>query len=127
VCFYNSASDTFVFGLTLGYLLNACICIPLSSQTIDENMKIQYISFAFLMGSILQVTTSAFFHILETTQPDIVARFLSPFSFLWNAIQAKEFSFLMHLSHYANESIQSTIKNFFQSRATVLGKIDDNL
>lgn len=56
-----------IFGITLGYLVNALLCIPLSCQNMDENMKIQCASFAFLITSILEISVSAAYRIFPFT------------------------------------------------------------
>eukprot|EP01053_Blabericola_migrator_P005253 Blabericola_migrator_1__5252@NODE_26_length_20894_cov_127_933788_g23_i0_p2_GENE_NODE_26_length_20894_cov_127_933788_g23_i0NODE_26_length_20894_cov_127_933788_g23_i0_p2_ORF_typecomplete_len1250_score123_64Aa_trans/PF01490_18/9_1e15Aa_trans/PF01490_18/1_1e07_NODE_26_length_20894_cov_127_933788_g23_i01373017479 len=58
-------------GITIGYILTACGCIPLALQTMEENMKIQYISFAFLITTLGGLSISAASKVLGASQAEV--------------------------------------------------------
>lgn len=75
-----------IFGVTFGYLINAFVCICLSTQNMDENMKIQYVSCAFLITSILQISGAAAIRIWRAAPVSAyLTKYLSYFTNLSNS------------------------------------------
>ncbi|KEP64598.1 UNVERIFIED_CONTAM: hypothetical protein HHA_305470 [Hammondia hammondi] len=77
----DSASPPLSFSITLGYLICACICIPLSTCSMEENMTVQYISFAFLLCSVFVMSLCAGLKLWGSTAPfQLLSTDVSPVS-----------------------------------------------
>lgn len=59
-------SSALTLKMSLGYITTALVCIPLSQQTMEENMKVQYISFIFLILTVTGLCINAGNRIMTT-------------------------------------------------------------
>ncbi|EZG56824.1 transmembrane amino acid transporter [Gregarina niphandrodes] len=72
----NDSNYQVTLAITLGYLCTAFLCIPLSLQTMDENMKVQYFSFAVLISTLLGLALNG---LLEARAASFTAVFCTLF------------------------------------------------
>lgn len=64
----SSASEAgrYALSVTVGYLVCAAICIPLCRASMEENMMVQYLSFAFLVASIIAMAGAALLRVVDS-------------------------------------------------------------
>ncbi|KAL7068827.1 putative transmembrane amino acid transporter protein [Cryptosporidium serpentis] len=79
---YRGDGSNVVLAVTLGYIINAVVCIPMSLLNLEENMGIQYASFYIILLTVIQILGTGIYRIYMTLIGDVK----------WIEIMAKEMS-----------------------------------
>ncbi|SOV16588.1 amino acid transporter, putative [Plasmodium sp. gorilla clade G2] len=106
-------TKNYILCVTIGYIINAIVSIYFSQSNLEDNMKVQFLSFFFLMTTILQMIYLSILKIYQYNTTDINLHILR------NNYTINKYTDIKYPTIFGNYNFKQLISSYISSYSTV--------
>ncbi|SOV79168.1 amino acid transporter, putative [Plasmodium sp. gorilla clade G3] len=106
-------TKNYILCVTIGYVINAIVSIYFSQSNLEDNMKVQFLSFFFLMTTILQMIYLSILKIYQYNTRDINLHLLT------NNPSINKYTDIKYPTIFGNYNFKQLISSYISSYSTI--------
>ncbi|KOB88695.1 hypothetical protein PFDG_03323 [Plasmodium falciparum Dd2] len=106
-------TKNYILCITIGYIINAIVSIYFSQSNLEDNMKVQFLSFFFLMTTILQMIYLSILKIYQYNTTNINLHLLT------NNNSINKYTDIKYPTVFGNYNFKQLISSYISSYSTI--------